>query len=86
MDKTMHAEQVRMYTALASLAETLKLTGKTMTCDEVLEWIADNFHFDPPYGGVGGIFKAAHKYATPGQIDALESVFTDKDGNPLLDD
>lgn len=75
----------KMYRSLILLAVRLKNEGRTMTCSEVVDWINANFTFSHPYASVRGVFQAAHNRAqTQSEINALESVFTDKDGYQLL--
>lgn len=83
MTETVKQTQERMYLALAALAVMLSMSGKTMTCDEVLDWINHNFNFTYPYVSVRGVFQAAYRRGTEEQQEALASVFRSKYGYPL---
>lgn len=76
----------RMYCSLADLALDLYNAGRTMTCDEVLNWINENFAFPEPYYSVRRVFKAAYDRSNDEQGEALTKVFTNKYGCRLLTD
>lgn len=83
MEYSVKENQERMYLALAALAVKLSIAGRTMTCDEVIEWINLNFKFPYPYVSVRGVFQAAYRRGTEEQQEALASVFRSKYGYPL---
>ena len=77
--------QELMYKALIVKAVQLQEEGRTMKCSEVVDWINSNFKFPHPYVSARGVLKAAHNRAqTQPEIIALETVFTDRNGNALL--
>ena len=81
-----HVIKEQMYRSLADLALELYNTGRTMTCDEVLDWINENFTFPEPYYSVRRVFKAAYDRSDDEQGEALTKVFTNKYGCRLLAD
>lgn len=83
MEESIKSTQERMYLALAALAMMLSMAGKTMTCDEVIEWINLNFRFPHHYVSVRGVFQAAYRRGTKEQQEALASVFRSKHGSRL---
>lgn len=74
----------QMYCSLADLALELLKTGRTMTCDEVISWINENFTFSQKYCSVRRVFKAAYDRTDDERGDAMQRVFTDKYGRHLL--
>ena len=74
----------QMYCSLADLALQLLLTNRTMTCDEVISWINENFAFPQPYCGVRRVFKAAYDRTDDERGEAMTLVFTNKYGCRLL--
>lgn len=83
MNYSIKEKQERMYLALAALAVRLSMAGRTMTCDEVIDWINLNFEFPYPYVSVRGVFQAAYRRGTEEQQEALASVFRSKYGSRL---
>ena len=78
-----YKEQV--YNRVIKLAVSLKRNNQTMTMVELTKWINDNFpEFEHPYGDSRGVPQAAFKRAkTQEAKDALVSVFTSVNGNPI---
>lgn len=78
-----YKEQV--YNRVIKLAVSLKRNNQTMTMAELTKWINDNFpEFEHPYGDCRGVPQAAFKRAkTQEAKDALVSVFTSVNGNPI---
>ncbi len=75
----------KLYCDIALLAESLYENGNTMSCSELLAWINNREDkFEHPYVSVRRVILAAHRRSTDSQKEALESVFTDKLGRPLL--
>lgn len=84
MEITIKEMQEQLYLAIVALAVTLSLEGRTMTCNQVLVWIKENFSFPIPYVSVRGVFQAAWRRAGKDQKEAVASVFTNKYGVPLV--
>ena len=83
MKEKEYKEQV--YNGVIKLAVSLKRNNQTMTMAELTKWINDNFpEFEHPYGDCRGVPQAAFKRAkTQEAKDALVSVFTSVNGNPI---
>lgn len=81
---TIKEMQENLYLAIVALAVKLSLEGRTMTCDQVLAWIKENYSFPHPYVSVRGVFQAAWRRADDDQKEAVASVFTNKYGVPLV--
>ena len=83
MKEKEYKEQV--YNGVIKLAVSLKRNNQTMTMVELTKWINDNFpEFEHPYGDSRGVPQAAFKRAmTQEAKDALVSVFTSVNGNPI---
>ena len=74
--------------SVINLAVTLTQQGRTMTSDELTDWINSNYPgFQHPYGNSRGVPQAAFLRAkTAGNqegMDALVKAFTHSDGTPL---
>ena len=77
-----------VYEGVIQLAVSLTRQGKTMTSDELTDWINQNYPgFQHPYGNSRGVPQAAFLRAkTAGNqegMDALVKAFTHSDGSPL---
>lgn len=86
MKETELKEQI--YEDLIILAVTLTQQGKTMTSDELTDWINKNYPgFQHPYGNSRGVPQAAFCRAKEANnqegMDALVKAFTHNDGTPL---
>jgi len=82
--KNEKTEMERMYIEVGLLAHRLIKAGKRMNCDELLNWINENFTFNHNYGGVRGVLQAAHRRTdNPDIKKALEEAFVDMNGEPL---
>ena len=86
MEQNINELKERMYRSLADLALDLFNAGRTMTCDEVLDWINKNFAFPEPYFSVRRVFKAAYDRTDDERGEAMTKVFTNKYGRRLLED
>ena len=80
--------QEKVYEGVIELAVTLTRQGKTMTSDELTDWINSNYHsFQHPYGNSRGVPQAAFRRAKEANnqegMDALVKAFTHQDGTPL---
>ena len=73
------------YQGVIKLALVLKKENKKMTTEDLTRWINDNYpDFEHPYGDCRGVPQAAFKRAkTQEAKDALVSVFTSVNGNPI---
>ena len=86
MKETELKEQI--YEDLINLAVTLTQQGKTMTSDELTDWINKNYPgFQHPYGNSRGVPQAAFRRAKEANkqegMNALVKAFTHNDGIPL---
>ena len=80
--------QEKVYEGVIELAVTLTRQGKTMTSDELTDWINSNYPgFQHPYGNSRGVPQAAFRRAKEANnqegMDALVKAFTHSDGTPL---
>ena len=80
--------QEKVYEGVIELAVTLTRQGKTMTSDELTDWINKNYPgFQHPYGNSRGVPQAAFRRAKEANnqegMDALVKAFTHSDGTPL---
>ena len=80
--------QEKVYGGVIGLAVTLTRQGKTMTSDELTDWINKNHPgFQHPYGNSRGVPQAAFRRAKEANnqegMDALVKAFTHNDGTPL---
>lgn len=79
--------QEKVYEGVIELAVSLTQQGKTMTSEELIEWIQHYAGFQHPYGNSRGVPQAAFLRAkTAGNhegMDALVKAFTHSDGSPL---
>ena len=80
--------QEKVYEGIIQLAVSLTRQGKTMTSDELTDWINSNYHsFQHPYGNSRGVPQAAFRRAKEANnqegMDALVKAFTHQDGTPL---
>ena len=78
----------RVYEGVVELAVTLVRRNKTMTTEELTNWINANYQgFQHPYGDCRGVVQAAFRRAkaTNDQegMDALVKAFTSINGSPL---
>ena len=78
----------QVYESVIKLAVSLTRQGRTMSSEELTEWINKNHSgFQHPYGNSRGVPQAAFRRAkeTNNQegMDALVKVFTHNDGTPL---
>ena len=78
----------KVYEGVMALAVSLTRQGKTMTSDELTDWINSNYPgFQHPYGNSRGVPQAAFLRAkTTGNqegMDALVKAFIHSDGSPL---
>ncbi len=74
-----------VYRKVIELAVSLKRNKQTMTTVELTKWINENFpDFEHPYCDSRGVPQAAFKRAKSQEAkDALVSVFTSVNGNPI---
>ena len=77
-----------IYESVIKLAVSLSQQGKTMTSDELTDWINKNYPgFQHPYGNSRGVPQAAFRRACEVKnqkgMDALVKAFTHNDGTPL---
>lgn len=84
MEISIKEKQEQLYLAIVALAVKLSLECRTMTCDQVLIWIKENFTFPFPYVSVRGVFQAVWRRANDDEKEAVASVFTNKYGVPLV--
>ena len=80
--------QEKVYEGVIELAVTLTRQGKTMTSDELTDWINSNYPgFQHPYGNSRGVPQAAFRRAEEANnqegMDALITAFTHSGGIPL---
>jgi hypothetical protein len=73
---------------VVSLAVTLVDSNKTMTTEELIKWINDNYQgFQHPYGDCRGILQASFRRAKFNNdergMDALVRAFTNVNGLPI---
>lgn len=78
----------KTYESVIKLAVSLTQQGKTMTSDELNDWINKNHAgFQHPYGNSRGMPQAAFRRAKEANnqegMDALVKAFTHNDGTPL---
>ena len=78
----------RVYEGVVELAVTLVRRNKTMTTEELTNWINANYQgFQHPYGDCRGVLQAAFRRAkAPNDsegMDALVKAFTSINGSPL---
>lgn len=80
----------RVYNGVIEHAIELAKNNKKETAEQLLNWINKNFK-NPggnEYGSIRNVIQAAHRRATNNKdyegIEALEEVFTDNEGKPLL--
>lgn len=78
----------KIYKEVINLAVSLTQQGKTMTSDELTDWINNNHPgFQHPYGNSRGVPQAAFRRAKEANnqegMDALVKAFTHNDGAPL---
>lgn len=86
MPETVLKENV--YEGVIELAVSLTRQGKTMTSEELTDWINKNYPgFLHPYGNSRGVPQAAFLRAKNAGnqegMDALAKAFTHSDGTPL---
>ena len=78
----------RVYEGVVEQAVTLVRSYKTMTTEELTNWINANYQgFQHPYGDCRGVLQAAFRRAkttnNPEGMDALVKAFTSINGSPL---
>ncbi len=78
----------KIYESVIQLAVSLTREGKTMTSDELTDWInKNNPGLQHPYGNSRGVPQAAFRRAKEANyqegMDALVKAFTHNDGTPL---
>ncbi|MBR3798790.1 MAG: hypothetical protein IKK36_07745 [Bacteroidales bacterium] len=80
----------RVYNGVIEHAKDLAKNNKKETAEQLLNWINKNFtNLDGnEYGSIRNVIQAAHTRATKNNdyegIEALEEVFTNNEGKPLL--
>lgn len=89
MKKT-NMELEKVYRAVTDLAVDLYRQGKTMTAQEVIDWINKNHplpHPLKPYKSFRGVPQACYKRAkSKYEKEALRNAFVDARGTPLVNE